>query len=247
MKRKLYWLMLLLCMATGVSASSRGEVRTVLPFDSNWRFARYGMQPDGSYLREPQPAPSAEDFDDASWRLLDVPHDWAIEGPFRKDLDGFTGKLPWQGIGWYRKYFTLDRKDEGRRVYLDFDGAMAHAEVWLNGHKAGGWPYGYTSFRVDLTPYVRFGKPNVLSVRLNTEKWGSRWYPGAGIYRPVRMVLTRQVHVAQWGVFVTTPVVGNESATAAIRVEVENHQQQASDVSYSVAIYERKSDGRPAG
>lgn len=245
MKRKLYWLMLLLCMATGVSASSRDEVRTVLPFDSNWRFARYGMQPDGSYLREPQPAPSAEDFDDASWRLLDVPHDWAIEGPFRKDLDGFTGKLPWQGIGWYRKYFTLDRKDEGRRVYLDFDGAMAHAEVWLNGHKAGGWPYGYTSFRVDLTPYVRFGKPNVLSVRLNTEKWGSRWYPGAGIYRPVRMVLTRQVHVAQWGVFVTTPVVGNESATAAIRVEVENHQQQASDVSYSVAIYERKSDGRP--
>lgn len=99
----------------------------------------------------------------------------------------------------------MEKKDEGKRLYLDFDGAMAHAEVWLNGKKVGGHPYGYTSFRVDLTPAVVYGGENVVAVRLNTEDMGSRWYPGAGIYRHVRLVKTSQVHVDHWGVFVTTP------------------------------------------
>ena len=162
-------------------------------FDRDWRFARFGLQADGSRLPEPDSL-EAYEVDDTGWRKLDVPHDWAIEGPFRIDLDGYTGKLPWQGIGWYRKHFEVSAKDKKKRFYLDFDGAMANAEVWLNGKRVGERPFGYSSFRVDLTPYVLYGTDNVVAVRLDTEKFGSRWYPGAGIYRHVRLVKTEPVH-----------------------------------------------------
>ena len=113
-------------------------------------------------------AAARPDYNDADWRKLNLPHDWAIEGPFRIDLDGYTGKLPWQGIGWYRKHFEVSSKDKKKRFYLDFDGTMANAEVWLNGKKVGGRPFGYSSFRVDLTPYVLYGTDNVVAVRLDT-------------------------------------------------------------------------------
>lgn len=211
--------------------------RTVYNFDRDWRFARYGLQADGSRRAEPSAleTPSADDSD---WRLLDLPHDWGIEGPFRIDLEGFTGKLPWKGIGWYRKHFDVPVQDCGMQLYLDFDGAMANAEVWLNGHKVGDRPYGYISFRVDLTPYVRWGETNVVAVRLDTEKLGSRWYPGAGIYRHVRLVKTHPVHVAHWGVFVTTSAIGKSEATAQVQVRVQNDRLSAVDCSYAVDIYE---------
>ncbi len=95
----------------------------------------------------------------------------------------------------------MDESDNGRRIYIDFDGAMAYAEVWLNGKYVGGWPYGYTSFRLDLTPYINFGKENLIAVRLDTKSWDSRWYPGAGIYRNVWLVKTSQLHIAYNGVF----------------------------------------------
>ena len=152
-----------------------------------------------------------------------------IEGPFRIDLDGYTGKLPWKGIGWYRKYFEVSSKDKKKRFYLDFDGAMANAEVWLNGNKVGEWAFGYNSFRVDLTPYLLYDKKNVVAVRLNTEKFGSRWYPGAGIYRHVRLVKTNPVHVGQWGVFVTTPEITDEQANALVHVEIQNNLSEAVD------------------
>ena len=183
-------------------------LRTIENFDFDWLFARYGLQPDGSRVEEPASVEQVM-FDDWDWKRLDLPHDWAIEGPVRPDLEGFTGKLPWRGIGWYRKHFKVDKKDKDRRFYLDFDGAMAHAEDWLNGKKVGGHPYGYTSFRVDLTPEIVYGGENVIAVRLNTEKIGSRWYPGAGIYRHVRLVKTSQTHVDHWGVFVTTPRISD--------------------------------------
>ena len=145
-------------------------------------------------------APSSTTFDDSGWRMLDVPHDWGIEGPFRDDLPGDTGKLPWKGIGWYRKHFNVPAGDQGKRIFIDFDGAMANARVWLNGHEVGGWPYGYQPFRLELTPHVKFGSDNVLAVRLDTAHWGSRWYPGAGLYRNVWLVKTNPVHVAHWGV-----------------------------------------------
>ena len=115
-------------------------------------------------------------FDDSSWRLLNLPHDWGIEGPFKQEYPGETGKLPWWGVGWYRKHLTVPEADQGKRIILDVDGAMAYATVWLNGHYMGGWPYGYASWRVDLTPGIQFGKDNVIAIRLDNPTNSSRWY-----------------------------------------------------------------------
>lgn len=217
--------------------------QTERKFDRDWLFARYGIQADGSYIQEPK---NLEKMftDDSKWRNLDLPHDWAIEGPFQKNLEGSTGKLPWRGIGWYRKHFTVSNRDRNKRFYLDFDGAMANAEVWLNGVKIGARPYGYSSFRVDLTPNLQYGKNNLVAVRLNTEKWGSRWYPGAGIYRHVHLVQVNQVHIAHWGVFVTTPKVTDESATVSVQIEVENHELVGVNCKYKVCLYHLDVDDR---
>lgn len=218
------------------------EQRQVIDFDNGWLFARYGLQADGT--RQPEPEnPQAPDFCDTAWRKLDLPHDWAIEGPFRQELEGSTGKLPWKGIGLYRKHFTVGEENKGKSIYLDFDGAMANAEVWLNGRKVGEHPYGYTSFRVDLTPYIEYGEDNVLYVKLNTEKWGSRWYPGAGIYRHVRMVITNPVHVAQWGIFVTTPEITPQKATVNVQLSVDNRADENKDISFQVAIFQMDKNG----
>lgn len=190
-------------------------------------------------------APSAGAFDDAAWRKLDVPHDWGVEGPFRDDLPGDTGKLPWKGIGWYRKHFTVPAADRGQRLFVDFDGAMANAEVWLNGTLVGGWPYGYQPFRVELTDQVKFGAENVLAVRLDTAQWGSRWYPGAGLYRNVWLVKTAPIHVAHWGVSVTTPVVAAEQGTAHITTTVENQSGKGASVTLDVALLETTPTGAP--
>ena len=116
-------------------------------FNKGWLFARFGAMPDGSSRSEPVGLEST-DLADTAWRKLDLPHDWGIEGPFRDDLPGSTGKLPWVGIGWYRKHFTVSSEDKGMRYFVDFDGAMSHAKVWLNGAYIGEWPYGYAPFRI---------------------------------------------------------------------------------------------------
>jgi len=190
-------------------------------------------------------SPQAAGFDDSGWRKLDVPHDWGIEGPFRDDLANDTGKLPWKGIGWYRKHFTVPASDQGRRIFVDFDGAMANAKVWLNGEYVGTWPFGYAAFRLDLTPYVKFGGENVLSVRLDTVKWGSRWYPGAGIYRNVWLVKAAPVHVAQWGIYVTTPVATEEKGEAKIATTIVNEGSSDATIKLTSAILEMNPDGTP--
>jgi len=134
-------------------------------------------------------------FDDSAWRALDLPHDWGIEGPFNQKYPGENAKLPYWGIGWYRKSFEVPAADKDRRIFLDVDGAMSYANVWINGHYAGGWPYGYSSWRGDLTPHIHFGGPNVLAIRLDNPPLSSRWYPGGGIYRHVWLVTTAPVHV----------------------------------------------------
>lgn len=161
-------------------------------------------------------------FDDRGWRLLNLPHDFGVEAPFDQALDGATGKLPWWGVAWYRKHLDLPAADMGQKIYLDVDGAMSYAEVWLNGKFIGGWPYGYASWRVDLTPFVKFGGENVVAVRLDNPPDSSRWYPGGGIYRNVWLVKTAPVHVAQWGVYVTTPEVSASAATVKIQVKTDN-------------------------
>ena len=183
-------------------------------------------------------SPADAAFNDGGWRKLDVPHDWAIEGPFREDLPGNTAKLPWKGIGWYRKHFSLSPDDMGKRIFIDFDGAIANAEVWLNGQSIGGWPYGYQGFRLELTDKLKFGEENVIAVRLDTERWDSRWYPGAGIYRNVWLVKTAPVHVAQWGVFVTTPKIEPASGEADIAMNIDNEAAKDAQVSAQTSILE---------
>ncbi len=182
------------------------------------------LGPDGQVIRPQEPAggtraPSDPEFDDAGWRALDLPHDWGIEGPFEIDLEGATGKLPWAGIGWYRKTFPLPAADAGRRIFLDVDGAMMDARVWLNGQEVGRWPYGYSSFRLELTGAARPGQPNVLAVRLENRPASSRWYPGAGIYRDVRLVKTGPFHFAHNGVSART--VRLDGGRAVLEVAAE--------------------------
>lgn len=165
--------------------------------------------------------PSAPKFDDSQWRKLDLPHDWGIEGPFRAELENETGKLPWPGIGWYRKTLTLQESDKGKTIYLDFDGAMSQAKVFVNGKFAGEWPYGYSSFRVDLTPNLKFGQENVIAVRLDNPVKSSRWYPGGGIYRHVWLVKANPVHLAYNGTFARFENVSPQSAEVVITSEIE--------------------------
>lgn len=239
MKKSAFLFIFLLAAMHAFSQSHHNEAN----FDHNWLFARYGLQADGSRIAEPE-SPEQFSFDDSAWRKLNLPHDWGIEGPFRADLEGSTAKLPWRGIGWYRKHFHIQAKEKGKQFYLDFDGAMANAEIWLNGKKVGERPYGYISFRVDLTPYIRPGEENRIAVRLNTEKLGSRWYPGAGIYRHVRLVTVNPVHMAHWGAFITTPHVTDEVATALINLKIKNNLSSDARCKYTVDIYELDKDDK---
>jgi beta-galactosidase len=185
-------------------------------------------------------------FDDRGWRELNLPHDWGIEGPFKQEYPGDTGKLPWWGVGWYRKAFTIPAADAGKHIFLDIDGAMAYAAVWLNGQFVGGWPYGYASFRLDLTPYIKAGAENVLAIRLDNPPDSSRWYPGGGIYRNVWLVKTAPVHVAHWGTTITTPAVSRDAATVNVDFVLENESAQKVEAMVTTRIYELGPDGRPA-
>jgi beta-galactosidase len=178
---------------------------------------------------------------------MTLPHDWGIEGPFDQNYPGETGKLPWWGIGWYRKYFSIPEADRGKRIYLDIDGAMSYSMVWLNGHLVGGWPYGYTSYRLDLTPFIKFGDRNTLAVRLDNPQESSRWYPGGGIYRNVWLVKTGEIHVAQWGTFVTTPVVSPTSATVEVETIVQNNTEAAAPVKVCTRIFITDTNLQPIG
>ena len=201
-------------IATGQSA------RECLAFNDDWRFQKDdppGVTNQLNYANirpallavVPDPTVGSDldfvkpDFDDGNWRRLNLPHDWGIEGPFNQQYPGETGKLPWWGVGWYRKHFQVSASDKDRRFYLDVDGAMSYATVWLNGQFVGGWPYGYSSFQLDLTRFIKTG-PNVFAIRLDNPKESSRWYPGGGIYRNVWLVKTAPVHVAHWGTYLTT-------------------------------------------
>jgi len=186
-------------------------------------------------------------FDDGAWRRLNLPHDWGVEGAFKQEYDSATGRLPWWGVGWYRKHFAVPAEDSGRRVYLDIDGAMAYAMVWLNGRFVGGWPYGYASFELDLTPYLVPGRENVVAIRLDNPPLSSRWYPGGGIYRNVWLVKTAPVHVAHWGTYVTTPQVTADAATVDVQVTLQNPLTTPATAQVTTTLYEIGADGRRSG
>lgn len=160
------------------------------------------------------------DYNDSEWRKLDLPHDWGIEGAFNQDYPGETGKLAWWGTAIYRKHFTLPQSDINKQIYLDIDGSMSVTSVWCNGKFAGGWAFGYASFRVDLTPYLKYGEKNVIALHVDNQPESSRWYPGGGVYRNVWLVKTNRTAIAQWGTFVTTPQVSKEAATVHLKINI---------------------------
>lgn len=183
-------------------------------------------------------------FDDSHWRSLNLPHDWGIEGPFKQEYPGETGKLPWWGVGWYRKHLNVPASDAGQNIYLDVDGAMAYATVWVNGQFVGGWPYGYASWRVELTPFLKFGADNVIAIRLDNPPNSSRWYPGGGIYRNVWLVKTAPVHVGHWGTYVTTPDIKAGEATVKMQVRVENDTANDATVTVRNEIFKLGADDK---
>ena len=205
--------------------------RTEITLEKNWRFMKGDVT-----------GASQGTFDDASWEQVAIPHDWAIYGPFDRSNDlqnvavtqnfetqasvktGRTGGLPYVGVGWYRT--TFDAPSD-KLVTLVFDGAMSEARVYVNGQEVGFWPWGYNSFYLDVTPYInKDGKPNTLAVRLENRPQSSRWYPGAGLYRNVHVVVTEKIHVPVWGTQLTTPHIGTDYASVKLLTTVANAEDK---------------------
>ncbi len=224
--KKIFGLLALGC--AWISLSLNAQVREEFLLEKGWKFTRA----DGPDFVKPE-------YDDSQWQTVRVPHDWAIYGPFSAQNDkqnvaiaqdgqteamehaGRTGGLPFVGVGWYRIQFDIPTYQPGRKVTLLFDGAMSDAQVYVNGKKAGNWPYGYNSFYLDVTPFVKVGEKNTVAVRLENLPESSRWYPGAGLYRNVHVVVTEDVHIPVWGTYVTTPVVKKEYARVNLKTTVE--------------------------
>ncbi len=237
-------LVLLISLCNCIFLQAQELPRTRTSFNEAWKFIKYKNASSDTVITDRElPGLQMPGANDAAWRTVDLPHDWAIEGAFNDTLENNTGLLPWKGISWYRKHFTVADTDKGKRIYIDFDGAMANAKVWLNGKYVGEWPYGYASFRLDLTPYLSFGGENIISVRLDTKNWDARWYPGAGIYRNVWLVKTSQVHIANNGVFCTTPEIKKDRAILSVRAEVESHLSAPLPVSVKAAVYKLNEKG----
>ena len=237
---------LLLCGVAAAAPSPRVRER----FDHAWRFHR------GEAAEAWQ-----ADFDDSTWREVDLPHDWSVEdlpptdqtsqalrsGPFDSESEG-GGAVGFTvaGVGWYRKTFSVPERLRGKRISLAFDGVYMNAQLWLNGQRVGEHPYGYTGFEMDLTPHVRFGKEaNAIAVRVDASGKTSRWFPGAGIYRHVWLTTSGLVHVADWGVYITTPEVNAEEAKVRAATTIRNDGRADVDVRLTSRVVD--AHGKTAG
>lgn len=202
--------------------------RTTVKFNKDWKF----FLGDDSAAREIK-------YDDSKWRVLNLPHDWSIEGNFsEKHPTTFNqGALP-AGIGWYRKTFSIPVSSKNKRVFINFDGVYQNSEVWINGHYLGKRPNGYISFQHELTPYLKFGtEKNVIAVKVdNSEQPNSRWYTGSGIYRNVWLETTTKIAVDHWGSFLTTPKVSKDEALVHIQTRVTNSsgKEQWTQIGYEI-------------
>ena len=219
----------LLCLGLMTTALSATAQRKETILRDGWRFSRAeGLD---------SVSPSQEGYNDKKWQTVQVPHDWAISGPFDKEIDkqtvaivqngekeatektGRSGSLPWIGSGWYRTTFTVEK--DCPHAYLNFDGAMAEPVVYVNGKKAGEWKYGYTPFNVDITSYIyKDGRPNTLAVHLQNVEESSRWYPGAGLFRPVTLVQTGKQHMEPWSIEINTLSLNRQVATVEVKSKV---------------------------
>ena len=221
MKAYIFFFIFIFSTITGLHS----QERSIESFNSNWMFAKGELN-------------GAEqlNFIDSSWRVLKLPHDWAIEGPFDKAHGARCGGLPYYGNAWYRKHFDIDKGNEGKKITVGFDGIMNNSTVWINGNKIGGRPYGYIGFEVDLTPFIKYGEENVIAVKLEPKSLSARWYPGAGIYRNVRIEIKNKVNVAHWGTYITTPKVSNDNATVNIKTTIENEKNKPGKYNLETSI-----------
>ena len=215
-------------MLLAVCTTLTAQQRTEQLLDKGWRFT----QQDSEEFSSPQ-------YNDKRWQQVRIPHDWAIYGPFSIHNDkqnvaitqdgqkeamehaGRTGGLPFVGVGWYRLQFETPEFEASKRATLIFDGAMSQARLYVNGHEVGYWPYGYNSFYFDITDYLKPGETNLLAVRLENESESSRWYPGAGLYRNVHLIVTEDVHIPVWGTQLSTPRVGEHLAEVKLLTTIE--------------------------
>lgn len=232
MKRLLHVTIIFCLLCLGLPCSLRGQtIREAFMLEKNWRFYQ-GDVAQGQ----------ATDLNDRTWKKVTVPHDWAIYGPFDRAHDlqdvaitqngekkasvktGRTGGLPYVGVGWYRNSFDIPHFDaERKRVVLKFDGAMSEARVYVNGKEACFWPYGYNAFHCDVTKLLHAdGMANKIAVRLENKPQSSRWYPGAGLYRNVHVIVTEKVHVPVWGTYVTTPFVSDSMASVRLETSLSH-------------------------
>ena len=220
--------LLIISVLNAVCFPAKAQVRTVQLLDTSWRFINHDIN-----------VATLNQLDDATWQTVNIPHDWAVLGNFDMNIDkqavqvvedgektaklrtGRTGALPCFGVGWYRRALPVARADEGKRIFIEFDGSMSRSKVYVNGQYVGEWPYGYSSFSLEITKFLQFDKQNTLSVRLENKTESSRWYPGAGIYRDVRLVKTAAVRIAQWGTYITTPSISEKMGEVNVKTTID--------------------------
>jgi beta-galactosidase len=216
------------CLFVCTNSFAQNVARQIENFGKGWKFILDSIHDN-----------STATVNDASWRTLNLPHDWSIEMPFDKNSPtGTSGGALRGGMGWYRKTFSLPASSKNKNVFIDFDGVYMNSEVWINGHSLGVHPYGYTSFRYNLTPYLDFDKPNVITVKVdNSKQPNSRWYSGSGIYRNVWLVTTGAVYVDHWGTYVTTTNITDQSATINVNTVIRR-TGSLDKVLFSTIIYD---------
>ncbi len=224
------------------------NAREVILLDTDWQFNNSDVE--GAELIEIVDKANA-----GSWETVTVPHDWAISGEFDELIDaqetrvrengeqvvkmmrGRTGGLPHVGVGWYRKSIEIPKDWQNKRIHLEFDGAMSHSKIYMNGEFVGEWPFGYASFGFDVSDYITPGQDNLLAVRLENLPFSSRWYPGAGLYRHVRMVVTEQVYVKQWGTYILTPDIEDGKGTVDIETSLVNKSGKSRPLFVETSIF----------
>jgi len=221
-------LILLICLFMA-SCKTVTENTEPVSFNEGWKFHK-GEAKNAQYLS----------FDDSSWRNQNLPHDWAIEGPFDIKYNARCGGLPFHGEGWYRKSFNVPKNLKGKHVSLHFDGAMYNAKIWLNGVLIGNRPNGYIGFSVKLSEYLNYGGENLIAVQLTPEDLSSRWYPGAGIYRNTWLEINNPVHVPKWGTFITTPKITDKLANINIKTEIENTTSINKTITIQTIIFSKE-------
>lgn len=241
-----YLLAVPICINVQTNSGSPTVKRTI-PFDNDWLFTNDSV------------ANAAEtNFNDSQWEKIDLPHDWSLNdlpnqtegsivGPFDKRSPGFTQTgFTRGGVGWYRKKFKTGKAEQNKQVTIHFDGVYMNSDIWLNGHHLGNHPHGYTPFYFDLTSYLKpVGQENVLAVRVKNEGRNSRWYSGSGIYRHVWLTATEPIHIAPWGIAITTPDVSAQKATIIINSTLNNEQSSQRNISLVTTIV--SPDGKAVG